>query len=391
MMSGKTECRLLGMPDEGEFFLAWELSTWLTKREQSTQFLYDHARKGPTKRPFFLNVSLTHPHDPYAISEELYGQYEGVEIPLPNVKIAQEEQDPHTKRLLNCIDLWDNPIPIEAVIRARRAYFGACTYVDNQVGRLLKVLKECKFDQNTIIIFSGDHGDMLGERNMWYKMSFFEMSARVPLLFHYPKRFQPRRVQESVSTMDLLPTLVEIIGGTVDPLTPIDGESLYPALIGQSVKDEVFGEYMGEGTISPVVMIRTGPWKYVTSLVDPPQLFNLVTDPQELTNLAGSQNEEIAAVEVGFAAQAKAKWDLKAIHDEVLQSQRQRRVVWSALKQGRWESWDFEPPREGSMKYIRSMIPLDDLELRARYPPVDALGRAVKLNHPHGIADAQWQ
>lgn len=89
---------------------------------------------------------------------------------MPKVNIKQSQQDSHSKRLLKCIDLWDNSIPEEAIRRARRAYFGACTYVDNQVGKLMKILKECKLDKNTIIVFSGDHGDMLGERSLWYKM-----------------------------------------------------------------------------------------------------------------------------------------------------------------------------------------------------------------------------
>lgn len=358
---------------------------------KSTQYLYDHVRKGDKERPFCLTVSLTHPHDPYAITEDYWSRYEDVEIPLPKVQIKQEDQDPHSKRLMQCIELWDNPVPDEAVRRARRAYYGSCSYVDDQVGKLMKVLKDCKLDRNTIVVFSGDHGDMLGERGLWYKMSWHENSARVPLIINYPPRFTPRHVKDSVSTMDLLPTLVDLAGGRLDTSLTIDGESLYPALCGHRTRDEVIGEYMGEGSISPVMMIRRGKWKYTCCLVDPPQLFDLEKDPQELHNVADSDDPEYKKAAAAFAEEASRRWDLQKIHDDVLQSQRMRRLCWNALKQGRFESWDYQPQDLASQKYIRSTIPLDDLELRARYPPVDAYGKPYMTQHPHGLAAAKGQ
>src|SRR3569833_3901915 len=94
--------------------------------------------------------------------------YEGVDIELPKVQIPKEEQDPHSKRLLKVCDLWDKDFSEEQIKRARRAYNDAINYVDDCVGQLLDVLKECELDENTIVIFSGDHGDMLGERGLWY-------------------------------------------------------------------------------------------------------------------------------------------------------------------------------------------------------------------------------
>ena len=317
----------------------------------STQYLYDHVRQGTSKRPFCLTVSLTHPHDPYTITDEHWDQYEGVDIPLPKVNIPQSDQDPHSMRLLKTIDLWDNPMSTEAIKRARRAYFGACSYVDLQVGKLLKVLKNCRLDKNTVIVFSGDHGDMLGERGLWYKMSWHEMSARVPLVINFPPLFAPRRVNEVVSTMDLLPTFVDLVGGKVDMNLSLDGRSLYKCLTGdEEAADEVFGEYMGEGTISPVMMIRRGRYKYTTSLVDPPQLFDLATDPLELRNLVYSTKELYARTAAAFAQEADRKWDLQRIHTETLTSQRQRRLCWNALTQGRFESWDYQPGNDSAQK-----------------------------------------
>lgn len=91
-----------------------------------------------------------------------------MDIELPKVRIPKEEQDAHSKRLMKVCDLWDNEFSDEQIKRARRAYYGAVSYVDDCVGRILDTLKQCRLDDNTIVIFSGDHGDMLGERGLWY-------------------------------------------------------------------------------------------------------------------------------------------------------------------------------------------------------------------------------
>lgn len=191
---------------------------------------------------------------------------------------------------------------------------------------------------------------MLGERGLWYKMSWFEYSARVPLIVNYPPRFAPRRVKESVSTMDLLPTFLDLVGVPLDPLLPIDGVSLYTALLGGKLKDEVVGEYMGEGTLAPVIMIRRGRWKYVYSSVDPPQLFDLQNDPLELQNLAESEELKPASVAASFAKEIEQRYDVQDLHRKVLQSQRQRQLCWNALKTGWFQAWDFEPEEKGSNK-----------------------------------------
>jgi choline-sulfatase len=322
--------------------------------------------------------------------QEYWDRYEGVEIPLPQVELAQKDQDEHSKRLMKTIDLWDNPVPDEAKIRARRAYFAACSFVDDQVGKLVQLLKNCYLDKDTVIVFSGDHGDMLGERSLWYKMSWFENSSRVPMIINCPSRFEPKTVKESVSTMDLLPTFVDLAGGDASVILPIDGVSLQEYLISDKPgKDEVFGEYMGEGTVTPTYMIRRHQWKYTCSLVDPPQLFDLVSDPQELINLATSSKPHYQNVLADFDAEARAKWDFQKIHADAVKSQRMRHLTWTALQIGRKESWDYQPPYNDRDRFIRSHIPLDDLERRARFPVVDHLGREKTAGATHhGIAGA---
>ena len=334
---------------------------------KARQYLYDHVRMTPDQ-PFCLTVSMTHPHDPYTIPREYWDRYEGVDIPMPRQHIEQTEQDPHSQRLLKVIDLWDKPLPEDKIRDARRAYFGACSYIDDNIGKLLKTLEECGLADDTLIVFSGDHGDMLGERGLWYKMHWFEMSARVPLLVHAPKRFAAHRVSQSVSTLDLLPTLVELAGGQVEQGLELEGHSLLPHLQGKGGHDEVLGEYMAEGTVSPLMMIRRGPWKFVYSEQDPLLLFNLDSDPQELHNLA--ECGEHKGILAGFLAEARERWDIPAIHAATLASQRRRRLVAEALSQGKLTSWDHQPWVDASQQYMRNHIDLDDLERRARFPAV---------------------
>jgi len=336
---------------------------------QAERYLYDHARSSDS-RPFCLTVSMTHPHDPYTIPQYYWDKYRSEDINLPSIEIAPEDQDPHSQRLRGVYDIEKQEISEQQIRNARQAYYGAISYVDDQIGKVLKVLKETGLEDNTIIVFSGDHGDMLGERGLWYKMSWFEWSARVPMIIHAPKHFTPHRVSESVSTMDLLPTFVELAneGQPASYANPIDGRSLLPHLQEKGGHDEVIGEYMGEGAIAPLFMIRRGHYKYVCSQPDPDQLFNLQQDPNELTNLAKDPAYAVQLAE--FAKEAAERWDVEVITEDVLLSQKRRRMVADALKQGKNTPWDHQPFVDASTQYMRNTIDLDDLEKRARFPQV---------------------
>ena len=345
---------------------------------KAKQFMFDHVRKPAGARPFCMTVSFTHPHDPYTIEQKYWDMYEGMDIDMPKVNIPKEELDPHSKRLQHVVDLEDYDFTPEQIKKAKRAYYGAVSYIDNNVGQLLETLKQCGLADNTIVIFSGDHGDMLGERGLWYKMSYYESSVRVPMLFSYPQQWTPRHIPQSVSTLDILPTLVDIVGSRLIPGLPMDGATMFPYLKGGVGHDNVFAEYMGEGTIAPMMMIRRGPWKYITCPADPDMLYNLDQDPDELNDLTKSEDPEMKKMYESFVSEAKAKWNMEAITQDVLTRQRQRRFCFSALKQGKWTSWDYSVPDDSQDKYIRSHMDLDDLERRARYPIVDAVGN-VKI------------
>jgi choline-sulfatase len=339
---------------------------------QARQKLFDIARN-KDQRPFCMVASMTHPHDPYVIPQAFWDRYETAEIDMPRVRIDAGQLDPHSRRLRHVCGLDLQPVNETQVRAARRAYYGAVSYIDDQIGVLLGALSDAKFAHNTIVILLADHGDMLGERGLWYKMNFFEPACRIPLIVHAPQRFSASRVAGSASLVDILPTLCELAGaGQAGFASPLDGNSLVAQLGGATGRDEVIGEYLAEGAIAPLVMIKRGRYKFVHSPVDPDQLYDLSEDPDEIRNLASSPQQTARIKD--FHAEVSLRWNMPALQAEVIASQRRRHLVDAALRKGRYTPWDFQPKRDASRQYVRNDQDLGDLEAMARFPPfaVDA-------------------
>jgi choline-sulfatase len=129
----------------------------------------------------------------------------------------------------------------------------------------------------------------------------------------------------------------------------------------------VRGEYLAEGALAPILMLRRGDLKFVWSAADPPLLFDLARDPDELDNLAAlpEQAERVARLE----AEVRERWDPEALHAAVLKSQRERRLAWKALMSGRHTSWDFQPRTDASRQYVRNHLDLNEVEASRRFPP----------------------
>jgi choline-sulfatase len=329
--------------------------------------LFGHVRSGDD-RPFCYVVSFSHPHDPFTISRPWWDLYRDEDIPMPTAGLDEAIMQPHERRLREVCAMNGVQITEDHVRASRRAYYGAISYVDDHVSKLIALLRDTGLLDSTVIIVTSDHGEMLGERGAWYKMSFFEGSARVPLIVHAPALFSPRRIQQAVSTMDLLPTLAGLAhdGDPPDLAGPLDARSLLPHLSGTPDRDETVAEYLAEGAIAPMVMIRRGARKFVHSPADPDQLYDLAADPDERVNLAaGTAWAEMTAQ---FRKEVAARWDLAALDREVRHSQRQRAVTSAALATGRQTSWDYSPPFDASRVYIRPHLDLGDLERIARYP-----------------------
>jgi choline-sulfatase len=219
---------------------------------------------------------------------------------------------------------------------------------------------------DTIVLFCSDHGDMLGERGLWFKMCFYEGSARVPLMIAGPG-IRPALVDTPVSNLDILPTLAELAGidlGAIMPWT--DGQSLKPLMEGGVRKAPVLMEYAAEGSYAPMVAIRAGRFKFVHCEIDPPQLFDLESDPYEQTNLAADPAH--AALLASFMEKVRARWDMAGFDAAVRESQARRWIVYPALRNGAYYPWDFQPLRNASERYMRNHMNLDNLEERKRFP-----------------------
>jgi choline-sulfatase len=334
--------------------------------------LHDLAREG-TDIPFFLTVSFTSPHDPWELRAEHWSRYDRSAIELPTVPpLPLADADPHSRRLRRMCGVDDAGIDDEQVRTARHAYYAAISYVDERIGGVLRALAELGLAERTVVIFTADHGEMLGERGLWYKMSFFEPSARVPLLVRAPGR-PPARVPEPVSQLDLVPTIADLagLGGAVEGG---DGVSLVP-LLGEPAAGRpgaVYAEYLAEGVTAPAVMIRRGRHKFVHCEGDPDLLYDLEADAAELDDLAASpgHRELIEA----FRREVAERWDLDDLRRRLLASQARRHLVARALRVGRYEPWDFQPRVDAAAQYVRNRDNLYDLQRRARLvaPPADA-------------------
>jgi len=331
------------------------------------QKLFDLARS-TDRRPFCLVASMTHPHDPYVVPQRYWDRYAENDIDMPRVRLSPEQLDPHAKRLRHVCGLDLQAVTESQTRAARRAYYGAVSYVDDQVGVLMNALAEAGFADDTVVLMLADHGDMLGERGLWYKMNFFEPACRIPFIVHAPRHFAARRVAESASLVDVLPTLCELAcGNGMEFATALDGTSLVAQLHGARGGDEVIGEYFAEGAIAPLVMIRRGQYKFVHSPVDPDQLYDVAADPDELLNLAGDPRH--ASRVRAFREEVGRRWDLGGLTSAVLSSQRRRHLVYAALRNGRYTPWDFEPRRDASRLYVRNDQELGEFEAMARFPP----------------------
>ena len=328
--------------------------------------IYDYARYH-NDAPFCLMASFTHPHDPYAARAKFWNQYRDEDIDLPKVpRMSRADLDPHSQRLYD-VSAMDDYAVTEADLRAaRHGYYANISYVDDLIGQMISALEAAGKIDNTAIVFTSDHGDFLGERGLWYKMSYLEPSAHVPLLVWSPALFSARRVAEPVTLADILPTLSAIgNNGELKLARPVDGRSLYPLLMGgaEDANGTAWGEYLAEGAIAPIYMLRRGPWKFIHSPVDPDQLFNLTDDPDELNNLAPTH--PLAGL---MRAEVTAKFDIARIHDEVLTSQQARHMMFEALKSGHHFPWDFQPLRDASEQYTRNHMSVTDRDLQSRYP-----------------------
>ncbi|MFL5952873.1 MAG: choline-sulfatase [Gaiellaceae bacterium] len=260
-------------------------------------------------QPLLLVVSFTHPHDPYEVPHAYWDRYEGVEIDAP--RFPEPQDDPSSRRLRTMLGADRIPVSAEQTLNARRGYYSALSLIDDHLGTVLDALPE-----ESVVVFTSDHGDMLGERGLWYKMAPFEPSIRVPLIVHAPHRFRSRRVSHPVSLLDVGRMLVEL------------SEGAQPAIFEEA--RDVLVEYLAEGVRSPQVVLVRGSRKLVRTLGEPDLVYDVDDDPGERTPIE----------DPGLSVAADERWDLAALDRAARESQERRRLVAEALGTGRITAWD---------------------------------------------------
>jgi choline-sulfatase len=274
------------------------------------------------------------------------------------------DHDAHSKRIFDANDWRSFDITDEDIRRSRQAYFANISYLDDKVGEILQTLEDTR--QEAIILFVSDHGDMLGERGLWFKMSFFEGSARVPLMIAAPQ-MEPGLQVTPVSNIDVCPTLCDLAGVSMEEVMAwTTGQSLVPMGQGVERTEPVAMEYAAEASYAPMVSLRYGKWKYNRCALDPDQLFDLEADPYELTNLAEEPAHQ--GTVTSLRAKSEARWDLDAYDADVRKSQARRWVVYEALREGGYYPWDYQPLRRASEQYMRNHMDLNVLEESKRFP-----------------------
>ena len=330
----------------------------------ATRKVYDLGR-GHDERPWCLTVSFTHPHDPYVARKKYWDLYEDCQHLLPTIPaMAYDDHDSHSQRIFDANDWHSYDISEDQIKRARRAYFANISYLDDKIGEVLEALEATR--QEATILFVSDHGDMLGERGLWFKMSFFDGSARVPLMIKSPT-LEPGLVTSPVSNIDVTPTLCDLAGVSMEEVMPwVEGESLVQLGQGGERTSPVAMEYAAEASYAPMVSLRYEKWKYNRCALDMDQLFNMEEDPHELTNLADNPKHKGTLDQL--RAKSEERWDLSAFDAQVRESQAKRWVVYEALRNGDYYPWDYQPLQKASEQYMRNHMNLDSLENDQRFP-----------------------
>lgn len=249
-------------------------------------------------KPWVLFVSLVCPHFPLVAPAEFYYRYSEKDVALPKQYRPDERpQHPYLRDYAGsfCYDRFFDP---EKLSKAIRAYYGLVSFVDDNIGKIMRALDETGLSENTRVLYTSDHGDNLGARGLWGKSTMYEEVAGIPMIIAGPEIPAGRKVSTPASLVDTYPFIMQCAGE--DKPTHYDGHpgvSLAELAQGAQPDRNVLSEYHGMGSTTGAFMIRHGRYKYVHYAAYAPQLYDLETDPEELNDLAGSAAHAAALAE----------------------------------------------------------------------------------------------
>jgi choline-sulfatase len=240
-----------------------------------------------TEKPWVLFVSFICPHYPLSAPEEFYSLYRDMVLP------AAYDNDPDQQLKHPVIDkmrqFWnyDSFFDEEGRIEALRNYYGLCSFLDDNVRQVLEALEQSSEGDNTQIIYTSDHGDLIGNHGMWCKSYMYEDSVGIPMTLTGPG-IKPGVNKTPVSLVDLASTIESFVTGDIPSEREAWRGRPLPSFIESPDADRpVLSEYHDGGSPTGFYMLRQGPWKYIYFAENNPDLlFNMAKDPQEIHNLA---------------------------------------------------------------------------------------------------------
>ncbi len=238
------------------------------------------------EKSWALYVGFVCPHFPLIAPPEFYDLYPGDEVPWPDLyDQAKRPRHPFIEAMRRCL-CFDEPFDAPMVRRAIAAYFGLVSFLDDNVGKILRALEETGLAERTRVVYSSDHGDNLGARGLWGKSTMYEESAGIPMIMAGPDVPAGRVCDTPVSLVDGFPTFIHALGATPDPRDrDLPGVSLLDIAGGHVPRRTVLSEYHAAGAITASFMIRHGRYKYIHYVGMPPMLFDLDVDPREQNDL----------------------------------------------------------------------------------------------------------
>ena len=248
-------------------------------RQVATEAIEWLATDGKQKKPWVLFVSMVAPHFPLIAPQEFYDLYD--KLGLMPTKPRESPEHPWHQAMRNC-QIMDN-FTSERTRVALASYYGLVTFIDDLIGKVLGAVEQNGLSDNTQIFYLSDHGDNIGERDLWGKSNFYEESVGIPCIIKGPGIPVEKTVKTPVSLIDVCPTILKTAGIT---LQAKPGTSLVDLANAEDNLDRlVFSEYHAVGSATGAFMIRKGQWKLIYYVSMQPQLFNLAEDPEELCDL----------------------------------------------------------------------------------------------------------
>ena len=274
--------------------------------------------KKNSNKPWVCYVGYALPHFPLVATRETYELYNEADIPMPFAYRPGEWSMHPSCRDNRRYYQYEEGYGDEVIRRARHVYYGMCTYMDMQVGRVLDKLREIGEYDNTYILYTSDHGENGGNHGMWNKNTLLEASAAIPMVLSGPGVPKAKVCETAVSLVDIYPTILsaERIEQN-ERERQLPGDSLLAiAETPRTIQRDVFSEYHATGSTTGGFMLRSGDYKYIYYVGYPPQLFNIIEDPHELRDLAGDpayagklkqMDERLRAIANPEEVDAKAK------------------------------------------------------------------------------------